>query len=73
MPVRGAARQFRRRRFTPTPSGMAAIRAGYAALYGDGTPITGDDALALREQLRVDDEARRRRQGELLLGPQGGE
>lgn len=62
-------RPFRRRRFTPTPAGMAAIREGLAALYGDGTAVAGDDALALREQLRVEDEARRRRQGELHLAP----
>lgn len=49
------------------------MRGALAALYGDGPTITGDDALALREQLRVEVESGTRRQGELLLGPQGRE
>lgn len=49
---------------------MAAIREGYAALYGEGSAMTGDDALALSEQIRVEDQARNHRQGELQLVPQ---
>lgn len=64
-------RAYRRKRFTPTPSGMAAMLAAQAELYGEGDPITGDDALALREQLRVEDEQRDRRQGELRLISKG--
>ena len=64
-------RAFRRRRFKPTPTGMAAMLAAQAALNGEGDPITGDDALALREQLRVEDDLRARRQGELRLVSKG--
>lgn len=62
---------FRRRRFTPSASGMAAMAAAQAALYGEGDSITGDDALALREQLRVEADTRARRQGELRLVSKG--
>jgi len=52
------------------PADMPACRAqmaAAAAALGDGEPgIQGDDALALREQLRAD--AARQRQGELPIG-----
>lgn len=64
-------RAFRRRRFTPSAAGMAALAAAQAALYGEGDAITGDDALALREQLRVEADTRARRQGELRLVSKG--
>ena len=52
------------------PADMPACRAhiaAAAAALDDSTPgVQGDDALALREQLRVD--AARQRQGELLMG-----
>ena len=55
----------------PTPAGCAAMLAAHAALYGDGDPLSPADAMALREQVRLDDEARQRRQGELRLAMRG--
>jgi hypothetical protein len=43
--------------------------AAHAALYGEHEPLPDADALALREQLRVDDS--RARQGELHLAERG--
>ena len=64
-------RPFRRKRFAPTPTGLAAMTTALAALYGEGDAVTGDDALALREQLRLEAELRDRRQGELRLVSKG--
>lgn len=62
-----AVRALIRRRWKPAdmPACRAHIAAAAAAL-DDATPgVQGDDALALREQLRVD--AAQKRQGELGL------
>ncbi len=63
-----AVRALIRRRWKPAdmPACRAQMAAAAAAL-GDDTPgVQGADALALREQLRVD--AARQRQGELAIG-----
>ncbi len=45
--------------------------AAHAALYGEGDPLSLADAQALREQIRVETDARARRQGELHLVERG--
>jgi hypothetical protein len=52
-----------------TQAAKSALAAGRAALAGEGESLTADSALALREQLRLEDEARRTMQGCLKLGP----
>ena len=54
----------------PTQAGRAAMLAAQAALYGAGEPLTPDEMLALREQLRIDADTRAR-QGELRLAERG--
>lgn len=68
-PVR--TRPFRRKRFVPTASALTAARTAMEALNAASEPMTSDDVLALREQLRVEDELRGRRQGELRLVSKG--
>ncbi len=50
---------------------MAAMMAAHAALYGAGEPLSPADALAMKEQLRREDDARARLQGELHLVERG--
>ena len=64
-------RGFTRRRFVPAAPAVVAMLAARAALDGYGDPIEGDDAIALREQLRAEDEARRCKQGELAFAAKG--
>lgn len=45
------------------------LQAAMAALYSDAPAPSGEDALALREQWRQEDEARRNGQGCLPLEP----
>ena len=67
----GKRRPFKRRRFVPAAAAVVAMLAARAALDGGGDAISGDEALALREQLRAEDEARRSKQGELAFAPKG--
>jgi hypothetical protein len=50
---------------------MAMMLAAQAALYGAAEPLSPADALALKEQLRREDDDRARRQGELHLVERG--
>jgi hypothetical protein len=63
-----AVRAIIRRRWKPAdmPACRAQIAAAAAALDDESPGVQGADALALREQLRVD--ATRQRQGELSIG-----
>ncbi len=63
-----AVRALIRRRWKPAdmPACRAQMAAAAAALGDDAPGVQGADALALREQLRVD--AARQRQGELAIG-----
>lgn len=60
-----------RHRRRPTSDGMAMMLAAQAALYGAAEPLSTADALALKEQLRREDDDRARRQGELHLVERG--
>lgn len=63
-----AGRALIRRRWKPAdmPACRAQMAAAAAALDDESPGVQGADALALREQLRVD--AARQRQGELSIG-----
>lgn len=50
-----------------TPAQRAGLQAALAALYSESPGLTGEQALAERERLRVEGEAAERRQGVLLL------
>lgn len=57
------------RRTPITPSAVQAMLKARAELYSDAPGLQGDDALAERERLRLEAEAKARRQGVLLLRP----
>nr|WP_308006559.1 hypothetical protein [Xanthomonas albilineans] len=51
----------------PGPIAREAIREAQALLYGGKPGLQGDDALAERERLRLEDEDKANRQGQLPL------
>lgn len=55
-----------------SPAYRARLRAAFAALYSPTPEIRFDEAMALREQWRREDEARRQQQAELMLRSSAG-
>ena len=51
----------------PNVQANAGLLRAMAELYSDAPGLTGDAAIAERERIRIEDDARRARQGVLIL------
>ena len=68
-PKRNGSRRYGWPQSKVTPASVRGLQQALAVLYSDERGPTGDEALAILEQRRRDDDARRLAQGCLPLRP----